>query len=143
MGSKSDKQMTPEEAHLAAIRKSIKRRYAARTEFFSHLIPFVIINGLIWLSWMMTPSWLRMSIGPLLIFSGLWLSGLLVHMVQMLGKEAEEKAFMDEVNAERETRTRYDKPYNAQLYRLTDEGELESEGEDEAYWESQEKAKRR
>jgi ABC-type polysaccharide transport system permease subunit len=65
------------------IRRRITKRYANRTEFFSHLISFVVVNLIVWslLSGQLREWGLLVAVQ---LCAGLWFMGLLIHAAQFL-----------------------------------------------------------
>ncbi len=90
-----------EDPVYAEIRRSITKRYASRAEFFGHLIAFIVINALAW--FILRPSEGLLLIVMLLI-SGGWLVGLLIHMVNYIMTEARERAIEAAIDRERARR---------------------------------------
>ena len=79
------------------IRKRITNRYNNRAEFFSHLVAFLVANGLIWGLFDPSGTWFTVA-G---IFTGLWGMGLVIHFIQYVMKEAQERAIEREIERER------------------------------------------
>ncbi len=84
----------------AEIRKRITNRYNNRAEFFSHFVAFVIVNGLLWFLLQPEGTWFTIA-G---IISGLWGMGIVIHFIQYVMKEAQERAIEREIQREREWR---------------------------------------
>ncbi len=107
------------------IRSRITRRYNNRTEFFSHLVAFTIINGIVW--GILRPSDLFFTIAAIVM--GLWGTGFVIHAVQFLMKEAQEKAIEKEIEREREWRRSYDTLPDAEIKHKRDRLTLNHDGE--------------
>jgi uncharacterized membrane protein len=113
-----------EDPVYAEIRRSITKRYANRTEFFGHLVAFIAINLLGWLILRPTEG---IGLIIMLLASGGWLAGLLIHMVNFIMTEGRERAI--EVAIDRERARRGEAPlaeYKRKRDRLTltDDGEV-------------------
>src|SRR5215213_3374088 len=85
------------EPDYSEIRKRITNRYNNRSEFFSHLVAFLVANGLLW--GLLDPQGTWFTVAG--IFSGLWGMGLVIHFIQYLMKEAQERAIEREIDRER------------------------------------------
>src|SRR5574342_579499 len=85
------------------IRQRITRRYNNRSEFFGHLVAFLVFNAILW--GVLHPTDLGYTIASL--FSGLWGLGLAIHFVQFVMKEAQENAIEKAIEREREWRSGY------------------------------------
>lgn len=99
MGGK--KKAMKEDPVYAEIRRSITKRYANRTEFFGHLTAFLVINALAWL--ILRPTG-ELVVIIMLLISGGWLAGLLIHMVNFLMTEGRERAIEAAIDRERARR---------------------------------------
>src|SRR3954462_8817047 len=84
----------------AEIRKRITNRYNNRSEFFSHLVAFLVANGILW--GVLSPQGTWFTVAG--IFTGLWGMGLVIHFIQYWMKEAQERAIEKEIEREREWR---------------------------------------
>ena len=60
------------------IRKRITNKYNNRGKFFSHLVAFVVANGILW--GVLQPGGTWFTIAG--IFSGLWFMGLVIHFIK-------------------------------------------------------------
>ena len=87
----------PLDQDYAEIRKRITNRYNNRAEFFSHLVAFLAANGILWALLHPVGTWFTIA-G---IFTGLWGMGLVIHFIQYLMKEAQERAIEREIERER------------------------------------------
>lgn len=113
-----------EDPVYAEIRRSITKRYANRTEFFGHLIAFIVINGLAWLILRPTEG---IFLIIMLIASGGWLAGLLIHMVNYIMTESRERAIEAAIDRERARRGEVplaDYKRKRDRLTLTDDGEV-------------------
>ena len=117
--------MTEDKVNEEAIRKRITKRYDNRSEFFGHLIAFVVVNGLLWGALQPQNFWYTLS----LIFSGLWGMGLAIHFVMFLTNEAKERAIEKAIERERGLRS---DQQQERISRLSDDGEIEIVYEDDA-----------
>jgi hypothetical protein len=126
-----------------AMEARIKRRYARRIEFISHAIAFVILVPIIWLvilNWLPDyPFW--KIVGA--ISTGGWAVGFLIHLVQVIGQEMEDRAIMGEMERlgmlGSYKRKRDEQSPPERLVRLSDDGEiidlgLEMEEERKTYY---------
>lgn len=118
-----------------AMERRIKERFSRRVEFLSHFIAFVLIMPAIWVvikTWM--PALAFWDIALIAITAG-WTVGLLIHFVQVVAKELEDRAVASEM--ERLGLLQYEKfkrdgTVPERLVRLTDDGEIvELEYEDQ------------
>jgi hypothetical protein len=106
------------------IRDRVTRIYDKRTEFFSHLVAYVMVNGFVWLAWISTDSSARMTwILPAAMSVG-WGMGLIIHMLDFINHIARERAVEREIQKEREWRMSYEKPKRDRVTRLSSDGEL-------------------
>ncbi|MBZ0286361.1 MAG: 2TM domain-containing protein [Anaerolineae bacterium] len=121
------------EPNYDEIRERITDRYNNRIGFYSHLISFLIINGLGWGLWLATPEMARSGILSvlLLISSAGWLVGMLIHALIYGMTEARDRAIERAIAAERGWDTG-EKPKRDPRVRLTIDGELEEIDDDEA-----------
>jgi hypothetical protein len=127
-----------------AIRKRVEKRIKARQEWLTHLTSYVIVNGVLWVIWFLTGAGFPWPIFPTLG----WGIGMGIHTAVYLTDSSMER--MREEAIEREIRREkmrlygdpdYDDSYlekpkrraraNERATRLTDDGELEYEDEDE------------
>ena len=113
------------EQDYAEIRKRITNRYNNRAEFFSHLVAFLVVNGLIWLLLDPHDTWFTVA-G---VFSGLWGMGLVIHFIQYLMKEAQERAIEKEIERERAWRRGSDALQEGEIKRKRDRLTLNHDGE--------------
>jgi hypothetical protein len=114
------------------IRQRITSRYNNRIGFYSHLIAFLVINGLAWGIWLGTPELARSGVlSVLLLVSSVgWLVGILIHAIIYGLMEARERAIERAIDAEREWSTG-EKPKRDPRVRLTVDGELEAVADDD------------
>jgi hypothetical protein len=115
------------------IRQRITDRYNNRIGFYSHLISFLIINGLAWALWIATPEAARSGILSVLLVvsSGGWLVGMLIHGLIYGMTEARERAIERAIAAEQGWDAG-EKPKRDPRVRLTIDGELEEIDDDES-----------
>jgi hypothetical protein len=113
------------EPDYAEIRKRITNRYNNRAEFFSHLVAFGVVNGILWLLLQPEGTWFTIA-G---IFSGLWFMGLVIHFIQYLMKEAQERAIEREIQREREWRLGTREILDGEIKRKRDRLTLNHDGE--------------
>jgi hypothetical protein len=105
------------------IRQRITKRYENRTEFFGHLVGFLVINGLIWSGAL--GGW------PVLnCISAAWFLGLAMHFVNFVMAEARERA-IERAIQEARTWTSSEKPKRDPRVYLTEDGELEEITDDD------------
>ena len=109
----------------AEIRKRITNRYNNRSEFFSHLVAFVVANGILW--GVLDPQGTWYTIAG--IFSGLWFMGLVIHFIQYWMKEAQERAIEREIERERAWRRGMDEIPEGEIKRKRDRLTLNHDGE--------------
>jgi hypothetical protein len=109
----------------AEIRKRITNRYNNRSEFFSHLVAFLVANGILW--GVLQPSGTWYTIAG--IFSGLWFMGLVIHFIQYWMKEAQERAIEREIQREREWRRGTGEIPEGEIKRKRDRLTLNHDGE--------------
>jgi hypothetical protein len=125
--------LSPEDARFIYndIKHRVKKLYDKRKEVASHFIPFVFFMIFVWFVWL-SPAELidRSGWGIIMgLVSAGWTAGLLVHIVQWLFEEFEERAVRREL--ERSgiggyTRMLQEKAKRGErLVRLSDDGELE------------------
>lgn len=107
------------------IRKRITNRYNNRAEFFSHLVAFVVTNGLLWFLLQPHGTWFTIAA----IFSGMWGMGLVIHFVQYLMKEAQERAIEREIERERAWRRGSGELQEGEIKRKRDRLTLNHDGE--------------
>src|SRR5436190_19044659 len=107
------------------IRKRITNRYNNRSEFFSHLVAFVVANGILWLVLQPGGTWYTIA-G---IFTGLWFMGIVIHFIQYLMKEAQERAIDREIQREREWRRGSSEIPEGEIKRKRDRLTLNYDGE--------------
>jgi hypothetical protein len=128
------------DADYKAIRKRVERMYEMRSEYFSHLISFTFLNGLVLLAINNTPEPARnlFFINLWYIVVAFWGMGMAIHTVQYVMGVAKENAVQKAINREHEYRMAlaangqaYEKPKRDRLV-LNDDGELETLVEDEA-----------
>ncbi|MEP6984632.1 MAG: 2TM domain-containing protein [Chloroflexota bacterium] len=113
------------EQDYAEIRKRITNRYNNRAEFFSHLVAFLVVNGLIWL--LLDPQGTWFTVAG--VFSGLWGMGLVIHFIQYLMKEAQERAIEKEIERERAWRRNIPEMAEGEIKRKRDRLTLNHDGE--------------
>ncbi|MCA0456810.1 MAG: 2TM domain-containing protein [Chloroflexi bacterium] len=107
------------------IRERISRRYNNRAEFLSHLVAYAAINGFIW--GVLGPSGIYFTLAAIL--SGLWGTGLVIHGVQFVLKEAQERAIEREIERERAWRRNMDQVPDGEIKRKRDRLTLNDDGE--------------
>lgn len=107
------------------IRSRVTRRYNNRAEFLSHLVAYFAINGLIW--GVFGPNGFFFTVAAM--FSGLWGTGLVIHGVQYVMKEAQENAIEKEIEREREWRRNYTMPVDDSIKQKRDRLTLNHDGE--------------
>jgi hypothetical protein len=107
------------------IRKRITNRYNNRAEFFSHLVAFVVANAVIWGLLDPQGTWFTV-VG---IFSGLWFMGLVIHFIQYMMKEAQERAIEKEIERERAWRRGSVELQEGEIKRKRDRLTLNHDGE--------------
>lgn len=107
------------------IRTRITRRYNNRTEFLSHLVAYVVINGLLW--GLLSPGGFFFTLSA--IFSGLWGTGLAIHGLQFVMKEAQENAIEKEINRERAWRRNREEIPEREVKRKRERLTLNHDGE--------------
>jgi hypothetical protein len=112
------------------LEKRIKQRYGRRTEFLSHLIAFVIGIPVMWLiilTWL--PDLAFWDIVGAIVTGG-WTMGFLIHLVQVLGQEMEDRAITNEMErlgllaASKRKRDNEQQNGAERLVRLSDDGEI-------------------
>lgn len=123
------------EPNYDEIRKRVKRRYDNRAEFLSHLVAFIIVNGLGW--WFIVRPMGGIVFTLAALVSGLWGLGVVIHGIQFLTKELQERAIEREIGREREWRSGFasepDMKRKRDRLTLSDDGEvLEVIEDDEA-----------
>jgi len=109
----------------AEIRKRITNRYNNRSEFFSHLVAFLVANGILW--GVLSPQGTWYTIAG--IFTGLWFMGLVIHFIQYWMKEAQERAIEKEIEREREWRRGAGEMEEGEIKRKRDRLTLNHDGE--------------
>ena len=109
----------------AEIRKRITNRYNNRSEFFSHLVAFLVANGVLW--GLLSPQGTWYTIAG--IFSGLWFMGLVIHFIQYWMKEAQERAIEREIERERAWRRGTGEIPEGEIKRKRDRLTLNHDGE--------------
>ena len=109
----------------AEIRKRITNRYNNRAEFYSHLVAYLIVNGIIWILLQPEGTWFTL----MAIFSGLWGMGLVIHFIQYVMKEAQERAIEKEIERERAWRRNMGEIQEGEIKRKRDRLTLNHDGE--------------
>ena len=109
----------------AEIRKRITNRYNNRAEFYSHLVAYLIVNGIIWILLQPEGTWFTL----MAIFSGLWGMGLVIHLIQYVMKEAQERAIEKEIERERAWRRNMGEIQEGEIKRKRDRLTLNHDGE--------------
>jgi len=109
----------------AEIRKRITNRYNNRSEFFSHLVAFLVANGILW--GVLSPQGTWYTVAG--IFTGLWFMGLVIHFIQYWMKEAQERAIEKEIEREREWRRGAGEMEEGEIKRKRDRLTLNHDGE--------------
>jgi uncharacterized integral membrane protein len=121
------------EADYKAIRKRVERIYEMRSEYFSHLISFVVLNGLVLLAINNTDEAARnyFFINVWYFIAVMWGLGMAIHTVQYVLGVAKENAVQKAIEREHEYRMAlaasgqvYEKPKRDRLV-LNDDGEIE------------------
>jgi hypothetical protein len=121
------------------IRKRVERIYEMRSEYFSNLIAFLFLNGLVLLALDRTaePARNYFFINLWYLVAAMWGVGLAIHTVQYLLGVSKEKAVQKAIDREFEYRMTlaangqaYEKPKRDRLI-LNDDGELETLIEEE------------
>ncbi len=108
------------ESREEEIRRRIEKRYANRTEFFSHLASFVVLNGLLWfvlLDWRNPTGSLWGVLG--VAFTVLWLVGMISHGIAFITFEMREREIQREIERDRAYREA-----GLRLLELSDDGEI-------------------
>jgi hypothetical protein len=126
--------MSEQNPNYDQIRRRITHRYNNRIAFYSHLVAFLIVNGLGWLLWLGTAAEARSGVLSvlLLLTTGGWLVGMLIHAVIYGLTEARERAIERTIQEEREWQTgNMEKPKRDPHMRLTEDGELEAVEDDD------------
>ncbi len=113
------------EQDYAEIRKRITNRYNNRAEFFSHLVAFLVANGIVW--FLLAPSGTWFTIAAISL--GLWGMGVLIHFVQYLTKEAQERAIEKAIEQERAWRQNMVEMQEGEMKRKRDRLTLSHDGE--------------
>lgn len=108
----------PDDINEKEIRNRITTRYNNRSEFFGHLIAFVVFNLLLWFGLQPQDGWHTVAT----IFTALWGMGIAIHFVQFITTEARERAIEQAIERERQWRGVHN---DDRLSRLTDDGEIE------------------
>lgn len=121
------------EPNYDEIRKRIKRRYDNRAEFLSHLVGFLVTMIIVWSIWIPQGTWQTLAE----IGSAGWFMGLVIHFIQYLTKEMQERAIEREIERERAWRSGFasepDMKRKRDRLTLTEDGEvLEVIEDDEA-----------
>jgi hypothetical protein len=118
----------------------VERLYDLRTEYFSHFISFMVLNGLVLLAINGTPEPARNTffINLWVIVAALWGMGVAIHTVHYVLGVAKEQAVEKAIQREHEYRMAlamngeaYEKPKRDRLI-LNDDGEVEAVIEAEA-----------
>lgn len=118
----------PNDIDVEKIRERVEERFKERTEFFMHLVIYVIINAMLWGIYIFSGGGWPWPIVPMLG----WGAGLFAHGVEVFAGssfwiERRERAIQQEIERERMRRMGYfEKPKRERL-RLSDDGELLSE----------------
>ena len=107
------------------IRKRITNRYNNRAEFFSHLVAYLVVNGVLWMFLQPSGTWFTIA-G---IFSGLWGMGVVIHFIQYVMKEAQERAIEREIERERAWRRGSGELQDGEMKRKRDRLTLNHDGE--------------
>ena len=113
------------EQDYAEIRKRITHRYNIRSEFYSHLVAFLVANGVIWR--LIIPQGTGITVAG--IFSGLWFMGLVIHFIQYLMKEAQERAIEKAIERERAWQRNTGEMQEGDMKRKRDRLTLKHDGE--------------
>jgi hypothetical protein len=107
------------------IRKRITNRYNNRAEFFSHLVAFLVANGIVWI--LLAPSGTWFTIAAIVM--GCWGMGVLIHIIQYLTKEAQERAIEKAIERERAWRENIGQMQEGEIKRKRDRLTLNHDGE--------------
>ncbi len=107
------------------IRKRITNRYNNRAEFFSHFVAFMVANGLVWGVLKPEFGWFTFAA----VVMGLWFMGLVIHFIQYLMKEAQERAIEREIERERAWRRSTGEMQEGEIKRKRDRLTLNHDGE--------------
>ena len=113
------------EPDYVEIRKRITNRYNNRSEIVSHLVAFLVVNGLIW--GVLSPGGIFYTLA--LILLALWGMGLTIHGVQFLTKEAQERAIEKAIERERAWQRNSDELPEREIKRKRDRLTLNHDGE--------------
>ena len=113
------------EQDYAEIRKRITNRYNNRAEFLSHLVSFMVANGIVW--GLLSPSGMWFTVAAIVM--GLWGMGLVIHFVQYVMKEAQERAIEREIERERAWRRNTGEMHEGEIKRKRDRLTLNHDGE--------------
>ncbi len=102
----------------------VKKRYDRRKEYFSHAVAYLAAMGMMWFVWL-DPSDFMKGFGVLgAIITVPWTIGILIHSVQWLFDELQERAVNVQL-ARAGINTAYVKAKREErLVRLSDDGEL-------------------
>lgn len=114
----------------ATIRRRVEKRFERRSEYLSHVVAFVLINGAAWLIFpQIMGGFTTICAG----ISGLWGIAFTIDTVQFILNELKERAIQQEIERERMARYGVGIPEKAKnrLMRLTDDGEIMEFEEDE------------
>ncbi len=146
--------MSNDDLNYAAIRARAEKRVKKRAEFLQHLAIYLIVNGFLWLMFLViaitTGAWPAL-IAPFLSTAG-WGIGLAIHALTVyIDTNTVENMRQQEIDREiqREMQRRgmsaeipesYEKPKRDQVMRLSDDGELVP---DETEQEQRPRARRR
>lgn len=129
-----------DELHIyEAIREDIEKRFVFRTQFFGHLVSFLIFTILIWHFWIGpgSPDSQTLRRHWLATFTtGAWAMGVFIHFINWMFFEMRENAIQREMRRYRLSQIKTEKTkrkfiQGERLVRLTEDGELEEvNGED-------------
>lgn len=119
----------------ATIRRRVEKRFKQRSEYFSHVVAFVLINGAAWLIFPQIMGGFSTICAGI---SVLWSIAFLIDTIQFVMNELKERTIQQEIERERMLRYGVDmseKAKNRLMY-LTDDGEIMEFEEDEEAGES-------
>lgn len=98
------------------IRQRITRRYNNRAEFWSHVVAYIVSSVIVWR--VLSPVGLFFTIAAVIM--GFWGMGLVIHAVQYLMKEAQERAIERAIDRERSWRWQADETGDGTIKRKRD-----------------------
>jgi 2TM domain len=152
--------MPPNMPSEEEIRRRVEKRIKQRNEFYIHLAVFIVVIPMLWIMWGFTSDFFSAFLSDSAwVFDGMpwpifptigWGIGIVAHGLTVYfnspGRiEARERTIQREIERERQRLANdsyYEKPKRERSVRLTDDGELIEEDEDEAEIENGKKRKR-